>query len=136
MKGEKRKKKIGQTYRAQKIGIKYRPSAALISKYWHRPEKNPYRSTSILIDNEIACGLFSLSIVSFIMRHECSHRTNIDKRIIRDYCTNFFSPKFTVLVIDENGEESEEPPVPVVKEIKEKDAFYSKKYTQHPSLTL
>lgn len=28
---------------------------------------------------------------------------------------------------DENGEESEEPPVPVVKEIKEKDAFYSKK---------
>uniref|UniRef100_A0A671QU24 Nuclear pore complex protein Nup50 n=1 Tax=Sinocyclocheilus anshuiensis TaxID=1608454 RepID=A0A671QU24_9TELE len=27
----------------------------------------------------------------------------------------------------ENGEESEEPPVPVVKEIKEKDAFYSKK---------
>lgn len=32
-------------------------------------------------------------------------------------------------VLDENGEESEEPPVPVVKEIKEKDAFYSKKYT-------
>uniref|UniRef100_A0A673HCZ4 Nuclear pore complex protein Nup50 n=1 Tax=Sinocyclocheilus rhinocerous TaxID=307959 RepID=A0A673HCZ4_9TELE len=28
---------------------------------------------------------------------------------------------------DENGEQSEEPPVPVVKEIKEKDAFYSKK---------
>ncbi|XP_016148514.1 nuclear pore complex protein Nup50-like isoform X2 [Sinocyclocheilus grahami] len=28
---------------------------------------------------------------------------------------------------DENGKESEEPPVPVVKEIKEKDAFYSKK---------
>ncbi|XP_055046920.2 nuclear pore complex protein Nup50 isoform X4 [Misgurnus anguillicaudatus] len=28
---------------------------------------------------------------------------------------------------DENGEESDEPPVPVVKEIKEKDAFYSKK---------
>lgn len=28
---------------------------------------------------------------------------------------------------DENGEDSEEPPVPVVKEIKEKDAFYSKK---------
>ncbi len=70
------------------------------------------------------------------MRHECSHRTNIDKRIIRDYCTIFFSHTFTVLVIDENGEESEEPPVPVVKEIKEKDAFYSKKYTQHPSLTL
>uniref|UniRef100_A0A673H9J0 Nuclear pore complex protein Nup50 n=1 Tax=Sinocyclocheilus rhinocerous TaxID=307959 RepID=A0A673H9J0_9TELE len=30
-------------------------------------------------------------------------------------------------VLDENGEQSEEPPVPVVKEIKEKDAFYSKK---------
>ncbi len=29
-----------------KIGIIYRPSAALISKYQHRPEKNPYRSTS------------------------------------------------------------------------------------------
>ncbi len=33
---------------AQKIGIIYRPSDALISKYRHRhwPEKNPYRSTS------------------------------------------------------------------------------------------
>lgn len=29
--------------------------------------------------------------------------------------------------LDENEEESDEPPVPVVKEIKEKDAFYSKK---------
>ncbi len=39
------------------------------------------------------------------------------------------------LVLDENGEESEEPPVPVVKEIKEKDAFYSKKYaTSHHSI--
>ncbi|XP_051547569.1 nuclear pore complex protein Nup50-like isoform X2 [Myxocyprinus asiaticus] len=28
---------------------------------------------------------------------------------------------------DENGKESDEPPIPVVKEIKEKDAFYSKK---------
>lgn len=43
--------------------------------------------------------------------------------------------EFTVFpsVLDENGEESEEPPVPVVKEIKEKDAFYSKKYISHTS---
>jgi len=39
-------------------------------------------------------------------------------------------------VLDENGEESEEPPVPVVKEIKEKDAFYSKKYTSPLSWSL
>ncbi len=30
----------------KKIGIIYRPSAALISKYLHRPEKKPFRSTS------------------------------------------------------------------------------------------
>lgn len=33
------------------------------------------------------------------------------------------------LFVDENGEEeSEEPPKPEVKEVKEDDAFYSKKY--------
>lgn len=36
---------------------------------------------------------------------------------------------FSFSFADENGaeEESDEPPVPVVREIKEKDAFYSKK---------
>lgn len=44
--------------------------------------------------------------------------------------SHYFTVNFSVL--DENGEESDEPPIPVVKEIKEKDAFYSKKYTSCP----
>ncbi len=46
MKKKKKKKNSPKHIGPKKIGIIYQPSAALISKYRHRPEKNPYRSTS------------------------------------------------------------------------------------------
>ncbi len=41
MKKKNKNKENRPNISAKKIGIIYRPSAALISKYRHRPEKNP-----------------------------------------------------------------------------------------------
>ena len=44
------------------IGIIYRPSAAMFSKYRHRPLKNQYRSTTILYIDITALGVIPLCI--------------------------------------------------------------------------
>uniref|UniRef100_A0A672N6V0 Phospholipase n=1 Tax=Sinocyclocheilus grahami TaxID=75366 RepID=A0A672N6V0_SINGR len=52
---------------AKKIGIIYRPSAALISKYRHRPVKNPYWLTSRL--DEIKASAFDEEERNFFVVH-------------------------------------------------------------------
>ncbi len=82
---------------------------------------------------EIVCGLFSSSIVSFIMIMSALTELTFISGLFLIIAQMFFLINLLCfLVLDENGEESEEPPVPVVWKRSRRKMPSTPKSTQHP----